>query len=151
MPVRDNNEANHHGNKMLFNIILLSSLAPWAPLPLRLALGAAFIAHGRLKVFGETAENKKKTLKKIGMPPAATVLTGVIQVVGGAALIIGFLTQLVGLVMAIMMIVTTVLSKRQLHLNYLRGYELDLAYLAGALALVFLGGGEFSLDALLGI
>ncbi len=137
---------------MLFNIILLSSLAPWAPLVLRLALGVAFIAHGRLKVFGETAENKKKKLKKdIGMPPAATVLTGIVQIVGGAALIIGLLTQLVGLVMAIMMIVTTVLSKRRLHLNYLRGYELDLAYLAGALALVFLGGGEFSLDALLGI
>ncbi len=134
---------------MLFDI--LTVLATLAPLPLRIVLGAAFIAHGRLKVFGETAENKKKTLKQIGMPPMATVLTGIFQVVGGAALIVGFLTQLVGLVMAVMMIVTAVVSKRRLHLHYLRGYELDLAYLAGALALAFLGGGEFSLDSLLGI
>ncbi|MCL4437362.1 MAG: DoxX family protein [Thaumarchaeota archaeon] len=134
---------------MLSNI--LGSLAPWAPLMLRIALGVAFIAHGRLKVFGETAESKMKTLKDIGMPPTATVLTGVVQVVGGAALIAGFLTQLVGMVMAVMMIVTTVVSKQRLHLKYLRGYELDLAYLVGALTLAFLGGGEFSLDALLGI
>jgi putative oxidoreductase len=140
-------------NKMMipfFNDIL-TYLTPWAPIPLRLTLGTAFIIHGRLKVFGEAAENKKKNLKKIGMSPQATALTGILQIIGGTALLTGLLTSLVALMIAVMMIVTTIISKQQLHLNYLRGYELDLAYLAGALTLTVLGGGQFSLDTLLGI
>jgi putative oxidoreductase len=141
----------NRGKKEQMPFDILTGLAPLASLPLRLVLGVAFLAHGYPKITGKQAEKKQSKLREIGVPPLVTVLTGLAQIVGGATLLLGLLTTPVSLLMAIMMGVTTAFSKWRLRLSYLRGYELDIAYLVSALSLAFLGGGPFSLDSLFGI
>ncbi len=85
------------------------------------------------------------------MPPAATAAAALTEFVGGIALIIGFLTPLAALLIALEMVGTTLLSKFRMHKNFLLGYELDITYLAGALTLLLLGAGPLSIDAVLGI
>ena len=85
------------------------------------------------------------------MPPAATVGAALTEFVGGIALIIGFLIPVAALLIAVEMVGTTIFSKFKLHKNFLLGYELDIAYLGGALTLFLLGGGPLSIDAVLGI
>ncbi|MEM4311065.1 MAG: DoxX family protein [Nitrososphaerales archaeon] len=121
----------------------------FAALPLRLALGVAFIVHGYPKLFGPTAKQSRDFMKTVGVPSALTTLVGLLEFIGGIALLLGFLTQITGLLLTLEMIGTTILAKQKLQKKYVLGYELDIAYLAGALSLFFLGGGPFSLDALL--
>ncbi|HKZ93081.1 MAG TPA: DoxX family protein [Candidatus Bathyarchaeia archaeon] len=134
---------------MVFEILL--SMAAWASLPLRLALGVAFVFHGYPKLFGPGAKQTRDYMKTVGVPPLLTTLTALLELLGGIALVIGFLTPIVGILIAFEMVATTFLSKAKLQKKSMLGYELDIAYLAMALALVVLGGGPTSLDTLLGL
>lgn len=134
---------------MVFEAI--TSMGILAMLPLRLAIGAAFVVHGYPKLTGESASQTREFMKSIGVPPAATTLAAILEFSGGIAIILGFLTPIAGLLIALEMIATTILAKRRLQKKYILGYELDIAYLGGAVALALLGGGPFSLDALLGL
>jgi len=129
---------------------LLPTLIPAASIPLRLALGVAFIVHGRPKLFGESAKQTRGFVKSIGIPPIFAPLAGLAEFVGGIALLLGFLTPLAGILLAIEMIATTIVSKTKLQKKYVLGYELDLIYFAGSLTLAFLGGGPLSVDAGIG-
>ena len=129
----------------------LTTLAPFASLPLRILIGMAFIDHGYPKVIGPGRKQTRDWLKSIGIPGVLGPLAGLLELLGGISLLIGFLIPLVGILLSLEMIGTTILSKKKMGKKYLLGYELDLAYLAGALALIVLGGGPFSLDAILGL
>ena len=78
------------------------------------------------------------------------VLFTLLEVFGGLALILGFLTQIVAVLFVLEMIATTIFSKMKLKRNFMSGYELDVAYAAFALVLALLGPGVWSLDHLLG-
>ncbi len=134
---------------MVFEIF--TTLVPLAALPLRLAVGTAFVVHGYPKLSGESAKQTRDFMKTIGVPPSVTSLTALLEFFGGIAIILGFLTPIAGLLIALQMLGTTILSKNKLQKKYVLGYELDIAYLAGALSLMFLGAGPFSLDAILGL
>lgn len=128
---------------------IFASMGILAALPLRLALGAAFVEHGYPKLSGAGAKQTREFMKTVGVPPAVTTLTALLEFFGGIALIVGFLTPIAGSLLALEMVGTTILSKTKLQKKYFGGYELDIAYLAVALTLTFLGGGPFSLDAVL--
>ena len=74
------------------------------------------------------------------------------EVVGGAGLVLGLLTRYWGAAIAIEMVVTTLRVKVPRGTPFVStggqgiGYELDLIYLAVALALVVLGSGSLSVD-----
>lgn len=121
-----------------------------APLALRLALGAAFIVHGYpklFKMFGGFAG----WLDSISIKPGKfwALVVGVTEFFGGIALVLGLFTQLVGLLVAIDMVVAMAKVKwgkaRFVEMERM-GWELDLAYLAMAVALVLLGAGSYSID-----
>ncbi len=125
--------------------------ADLASLVLRLGLGVLFILHGWPKI-----KNPKKTAAWVtstgwtwaaGFAYAFTFL----EFLGGLALVLGFLTRIVALLFVLQMIATTIFSRAKLNKKLMGGWELDMLYLAGALALVFLGAGVWSLDALLGL
>ncbi len=122
-----------------------------AILVLRLVLGGLMVLHGLPKI---------KDLKK---PAAWVASTGwawaaplaypaaLLEFFGGFALIFGFLTQPVALFFVLEMIATTIFSRMKLGKKLMGGLEIDLLYLAGALALFLLAAGAFSLDAVLGL
>jgi uncharacterized membrane protein YphA (DoxX/SURF4 family) len=89
------------------------------------------------------------------LPTATAYATVAIEAVGGAMLILGLGTRLWGALATLQMIGTSLVVKRDVGLiaaaGQGAGMELDLLILAGALAVVLIGPGPFSLDHLIGI
>lgn len=118
------------------------------PLILRLAIGIIFVAHGYPKLF-KNFSSTAKFFESLGLKPAKffTIIVGVSEFFGGIALILGFLTQIAAILIAITMLVAMVYVKKiKFKKGLVDGYELDLILLAAALALIFLGPGAFAID-----
>ncbi len=126
-----------------------------APLVLRLVLGSLFIWHG-IDKFDAGLEMVEGGFRMWGVPaPAlAAPVVAVTEIVAGAALILGLLTRLASIALAVVLLGalfwakdifsdngTGIISARPVP-----GYELDLAYLAGLIALMFIGPGRWSID-----
>jgi putative oxidoreductase len=69
-------------------------------LVLRVALGALFLAHAGLKLFVFTPSGAAQFFASLGLPAALAYLTIAVEVVGGAALVVGFQTRIASLVLA---------------------------------------------------
>lgn len=132
---------------------LVATSRTWVALPLRLALGAVFIAHGAQKVFGMwggpglTAFSGGQA--PMGLRPAWLWLgaAAIFEFVGGVLLLLGLLTRLGALMVAPVMLVAIF----GVHWGggffaQNKGYEYALALLAMALALLISGGGRLSID-----
>lgn len=139
------------------NALGLSSLgrmAGFAPLVLRLVLGFMVAVHGWQKLQAGPAMFAK-TLAKLGVP-APELMAWVVTLVelgGGILLIVGLLTRLAALALAIDLVVAILLVKLDVGLigEMRAGAELDLAYIAGFVALLLMGPGSASLDRQMGI
>jgi putative oxidoreductase len=123
-------------------------------LVLRVWVGANSIIHARPKLganLGQTAQH----MKGLGVPAGATYAATALELLGGIFLILGLLVPLVGGLFVLFMASASIMKKRKMHADYIAvgkpSYEVDILYLALALALVFLGAGVFSLDGALGI
>ena len=132
----------------MFDYLLLYQ--DWGPLVLRLTLASAFIVHGYPKLF-KTFGGFAGWLDSIGIRPGKfwALVVGVVEFFGGIALVLGIFTRLAALLIAVDMFVALVKVKwgRARYVDTERmGWELDLAYLAMALALVFLGPGASALE-----
>jgi len=134
---------------------LLRRIVPgrgFAPVPLRVIMGLAFIVHGYPKIthLTLTAHN----FGQRGFVPGLFwgPLVAIVECVGGACLVVGLFTRFWSAAIAVEMVVTTLAVKLPRGVPFVAGagqgsaYELDLIYLAVALALVALGGGMLSLD-----
>ena len=140
-------------------------LARWAPIPLRLIVGYGFMEHGVAKLI-RGPHLFVAILDAIGVPAPhlmawATIL---IELFGGAAILLGAFVIPVSLPMAAVLLV----AMFTVHLPYgfssikllavteagaqfgPPGYETDLLYLACLAALVLAGPGPLSVDGLLG-
>src|SRR5947207_1099621 len=80
---------------------LTATSASWAPLPLRLALGAAFIGHGAQKVFGSFGGPGFSKFISFPAPfsfmrPSAAWMgaAAFAELVGGALVLLGLFTRL---------------------------------------------------------
>jgi putative oxidoreductase len=137
---------------------------PWAPLPLRLVIGYGFIAHGWAKLSRGPA-GFAQLLDQIGAPlPELTAwVSTLLEIIGGLAILAGALVAVVSVPLMVMMLV----AMFTVHLRYgfsaintigltadgpqfgPPGYEVNLLYIAGLLALMLGGAGPFSIDRLL--
>ncbi len=125
----------------------------WATLPLRLALGVIFAAHGGQKLFGwlggkGLAGTAGFLTSKLGLSPGMlwAVLVGLAEFGGAVLLLLGLFTRLGALAIASVMLVAIV----GVHGGAFfmpAGMEYPFALLCAALALLIAGGGRFSLDA----
>jgi putative oxidoreductase len=136
----------------------------WAPLPLRLIIGYGFMAHGWAKLSRGPA-GFARLLEQIGAPlPEATAWAStLIEVLGGIAILAGAFVAAMSVPLIVMMLV----AMFTVHLRYgfsaintigltadgpqfgPPGYEVNLLYIAGLLALILGGAGPFSIDRLL--
>ncbi len=121
----------------------------WALLVLRVVLGAILVVHGRpkLKNLKETAGSFEKMGLKLGSLWGAVV--AIVEFAGGIFLILGFLTQIVSLLVFIELLVILAAVKR--HAKFKGEVEFDLLILAGLLVLITMGGGALTLDQGLGL
>lgn len=125
-----------------------------APLVLRLTVGPMLLAHGLQKLFGLSAA--AQGMDAMGFSPGMffAVVGGLIEAVGGAALILGFFTRLGAFANFVMQLVAMLV----VHLpngfflnmsgapNVGHGIEFNLVNLGALGALIVLGGGAISLD-----
>lgn len=112
----------------------------------RLAIGYAFLVIGWGKI-----QNPTDWMRGITFAPLWQVLAAVAEFGGGLALLLGFLTRLGALGIAIVMVVATavhILAFKDPYINFTGGssYQVAVAYLCIALLLTVLGPGRFSLD-----
>lgn len=131
-------------------------LAPFGPLALRLLVGLIMAAHGLGKLEAGPGEVWGGFFASLGIPApvAAAWVVTIVELVGGVFLIVGFLTRIVGLLFTGVMIGAITLVSADLGLRTTAngpGADLNLALLAGALALVLLGPGRIALDRVLGL
>ncbi len=106
-----------------------------APLLLRLAIGIVFLVHGFPKL-----KNMNSFMGFIG----------ICETLGGAALILGFLTQWAALGLAIIMVGAAYKKVFEWKVPFFTlekmGWEYDFVLFAGNLALIFMGPGAYSVD-----
>ncbi len=134
------------------DIITSTSLAL---LILRVGTGIVFIPHGYPKMSGRGNQEKHgrdsltKSIARLGLPfpYAFAILVGTIEFIGGWMLILGLLTQWVALAEAVVMLVAA--GRNFFQKSFVGSADFPFSLLVAMLALALLGGGAWSLDAVL--
>jgi len=111
-----------------------------APLFLRIGLGVIFIYHGFGKVFGEGVA--LGSAWNPGLPAIVQILVAWGELLGGAAILLGFLTELASLAIIIIMLGAIVLvhGKNGFGMGG-GGYEYNFALIMMCLTLIGIGPG----------
>jgi putative oxidoreductase len=137
-----------------------------APLPLRLMLGFGFIYHGFPKLFDSEERGMFfGMLQEIGVPlPEVTGwIVALVEFFGGIALVLGAGVLIFGVLLVINMLVALITVHLPHGFSFLNivgvengepvmgmpGYEVNLLYIAGLLALLLGGAGAASVDRML--
>ena len=133
----------------------LTSTSPtWMTVPLRLSLGVLFIAHGAQKVFGSfggpgwakwTGMSQAVPFNFMQPPRVWLAAAALSELIGGILILLGLLTR-VGAFLIICTMLTAIKLLWPAGLFAPAGFELPVALLGGALALLIGGGGQASID-----
>ncbi|MCP5130701.1 MAG: DoxX family protein [Pseudomonadales bacterium] len=132
---------------------ITSSAAGFDTLPVRVAAGVIFAAHGAQKLFGWFGgyglEGTGGWMASIGLEPGVLMaaLAGGAEFFGGLALALGLLVRPAAVVLALTMVVAIVtvhLANGLFMAN--NGYEFGLALLAVSVSLAIRGAGSVSAD-----
>lgn len=116
---------------------------------LRVTTGAIFVAHGAQKLFVYGFAGVSGAFQGMGIPfpGIAGPLTGFVEFFAGLALVVGLLTRLAGVGLAVTMLGAIAFVHLSAGFFAPTGFEYPLALLAATSALAFAGAGRFSLDA----
>lgn len=132
---------------------------------IRIAIGGLMVIHGMPKLFGQSRKMLRDGMKQVGIPGPLFDIAGILEFIGGLALIFGFLTRIAAILFVFEMIGTTLIHITKLYnapinrgiyeqgykatKGFMFGWELDMVILVSALALFVIGPGIISLDYLL--
>jgi putative oxidoreductase len=139
---------------MLRRITLTS--ASWATVPLRLVMGIAFIGHGAQKVLGSF--NGPGLAKFTSFPAPFPFMrpawlwmgaAAVSELIGGVLVLLGLFTRVGAFLIACVMLVA-IFGVLWPVFFAPTGMELAIAFLGIALALLITGGGQASVDLMIG-
>lgn len=122
-----------------------------ATIVLRLVLAAVFIGHGYQKVFGMGVSNVAGFFGTLGVPMAAVAgpFIAYLELLGGIAILLGGFTRIVAFLLACDMLGAIFFVHAKGGFFAPKGIEFVLGNFAMALALMFLGAGAYSIDAML--
>ena len=135
----------------------------WAPMPLRLMIGFAFLYHGFPKLFSSQGhEMFLGMLQMAGIPAAGLMawVVGIVEVLGGLAIIAGAFVSVASVLLIIDMLVATFTVHLPNGFSFINitgmteagpqfgfpGYEVPLLFIAGLLALFLRGPTHMSVD-----
>jgi len=135
----------------------------WASLPLRLVIGCGFMVHGWAK-WSRGPAAFAELLKQVGVPlPLANAwLVTLLEIFGGLAVLMGAFVAVVSVPLILSMLgamftvnikygfsaVNTIGLTPEGPLFGPPGYEINLLYIAGLVALILGGAGPLSIDSL---
>ena len=119
-----------------------TKLATFGPLPIRILAGVAFIAHGLPKF--ANVQGTAGFFSSVGIPGDLAISIGLLEVVGGAFLLAGFMTRIASILLAIEMALVVIIVKASR--GFVGGYELKLLLMAMAISLVLTGPGRASVE-----
>jgi putative oxidoreductase len=133
----------------------------WVLLPLRLAVGFGFIAHGAAK-WSRGPASFGKLLVQIGVPlPTTTAwIVTLLEVFGGLAILVGAFVTIASIPLIVSMLVAMFTVQLRYGFSSVNtigltasgpifgppGYEINLLYVAALLALILAGPGALSVD-----
>jgi putative oxidoreductase len=133
----------------------MSLLGPASPRQLglgialvRIITGVIFLAHGYLKFFEMGLPATAGFFSQVGIPAAAIMapFVATLEVAGGIALVIGLLTRLAALGLAIDMLVAILLVRLKGGFFAPNGAEFEILLCIACVALVVAGAGALSAD-----
>jgi putative oxidoreductase len=159
--MHDTRKSLQQGLKNPFAFLNQTSVARWAPIPVRLIVGLGFMQHGFAKL-SKGPEAFALILHAIGvpMPHLMAWLTILIEVFGGLAVLLGAFVPLAALPMAGVLLVAMFTVHWPYGFSSIKimsvvsgraqfgppGYECDLLYVACLAALVLGGSGPMAID-----
>lgn len=124
-------------------LLVYSLLAPFI---LRVVVGLVFIDLGMLLFKGERKRwITSISLFKIPYPEKIVKVLGLIQILGGLALIVGFYTQIAALVLSIITLKETIIEYREPEILK-RNLVFYILIFSITLSLIFSGAGAFAID-----
>jgi putative oxidoreductase len=127
--------------------------AAWGLAILRITIGLVFLFHGCQKLFTYGIGNVTIMMTHLGIvvPAVAAYVVTFVEFIGGIFLLVGFLTPLAALLLAIEMAVVILKIKIKVGLVLFlpKGFEYELTLFAALLALALAGPGAMSLDRVL--
>ena len=98
--------------------------------------------HGLPKLLD--ISNTQNSFTNMGLPPELAIIIGLLEFIGGLAILLGVFTRIAAGLLAIDMIGAILLVK--LSKGFIDGYELDLLYLAIMISLMLTGPGNLSIE-----
>lgn len=119
-----------------------ANIFQFSPIPLRIIAGIGFVIHGLPKLLDIAAT--QNSFSNMGLPPELAIIIGLLEVIGGLAILLGILTRIAAGLLAIDMIGAILQVK--LSKGFIGGYELELLYLAIMISLMITGPGNFSIE-----
>ena len=131
----------------MIDTAMLETWRPRALAVLRIVTAYLFIPHGTAKLFGVPYQKMHEGLQLLSLPG----LAGVLEVFGGALLLIGLFTRPVAFVLSGFMAVAYFMahaSQGSVLLPLLNRGELAVLYCFVFLYFVFAGAGAWSIDSL---
>ncbi len=123
----------------------------WGIAVVRLGVGLTFFLHGWQKVFQSGFPGVTAAFGQMGAPlPEVTgLLVSVLELVGGAALMVGLFTRLISIPLAIDMAAAILIAVLPAKGNSAPlAFELELLLFMGAVAMIIGGPGVASIDRL---
>jgi putative oxidoreductase len=111
-------------------------------LPIRITASIVFIAHGIPKFYD--ISGRYGFFQSINLPPELFIPIGLLEVIGGLAILFGILTRIASVLFIIEMIGAILTAK--LSKGFIGGYEFELLLISICTALVILGPRKISIE-----
>lgn len=131
---------------------LYETFAPFSYAFMRFAAGAILVPHGVQKLIYGTAANTAKGLAAKGFPFPLELahVVGFVELFVATALAIGLFTRVSAAILCVQMaVITIVFTGPNGYFWAQQGYEFSLLWLLLFVAILFGGGGRYSVDRLM--